>query len=422
MTKPRLLLILAILAVLAAIGIAVGNPFPPRSITMVTGPDGSAFAEFGVRYREVLEKAGIEVRLVQTEGGESNLARLRDEGSGAVAGFVEGGLARLDSSPGLVSLGTVTIEPFWLFLRAGEEIHGPAGLIGKRIALEPRGSGANVLARWLLALNGISDTSVEFVEMSPQEGASALLQGRVNAAAMLTAWRSPAIQRVLTSDSVSLVGYPRADAYLARSPFLYKVTLPQGTANLATNRPPADVPLLAVVASLVVRGDLHPALQYALLEAATEVHGGPDAFYRAGRFPTAESIDLPLSKQAQTFYQSGRPFIYSYLPFWLAGPIERLLIILLPVLVVILPIAQVVPKVYAYLTEHRIFGLYGELRELEALMEGGAGPRAEEIAGSLEELERRAGRLSVPVHYQQRLFILREHIERARERALTPPS
>ena len=97
MTRLRLLAILAILAVMALIAIAIGNPFPPRSITMVTGPDGGAFAEYGERYREALGKSGIAVRLVQTEGGATNLLRLRDRSSGAMVGLVEGGLARLDS-------------------------------------------------------------------------------------------------------------------------------------------------------------------------------------------------------------------------------------------------------------------------------------------------------------------------------------
>lgn len=421
-TRTRLFLLLAISAVIALSAVIVGNPFPPRSLIMVTGPDGGAFAEFGERYRELLQEVGIEVELVRTEGGAANLARIRDTGSGALAGFVEGGLARLDSSAGVVSLGTVTLEPIWLFVRAELELHGPAGLIGKRIAIEPRGSGTNVMARKLLSLNGIPETSVELLEMSPGQGADALLEGKVDATVLLTSWRSSAVQRLLTSDVVSLVGYPRADAYLARSPFLYKVILPEGTADLAANRPSSDVPLLAVVANLVIREDLHPVLQYALLEAATKVHGGPDAFSRAGRFPAAESIDLSLSRQAQTFYKSGRPFIYSYLPLWLAGPIERLLIILVPLLVVALPIVQFVPKIYAYLTERRIFGLYRELRELEANLEGAAsGPGTEAIARSLDNLERRASRLRVSLHYQQRLFILKEHIANARERALQEP-
>ena len=71
--------------------------------------------------------------------------------------------------------------------------------------------------------------------------------------------------------------------------------LPTGVADLARNIPPQDVTLLAVETSLVVRKDLHPALQYLLLQAAAEIHGGPDIFNRAGRFPAPEAVNLPLN-------------------------------------------------------------------------------------------------------------------------------
>ncbi|MGO8404019.1 hypothetical protein ACC783_38060, partial [Rhizobium ruizarguesonis] len=83
-------------------------------------------------------------------------------------------------------------------------------------------------------------------------------------------------------------------AYVALFPSLSKVVLPTGVADLARNIPPRDVTLLAVETSLVVRRNLHPALQYLLLEAASEIHGGPEIFHKAGRFPAAEAINLPL--------------------------------------------------------------------------------------------------------------------------------
>jgi hypothetical protein len=91
------------------------------------------------------------------------------------------------------------------------------------------------------------------------------------------------------------------------------------------NRPPSDVVLLAPKASLAVREDLHPAIQYLLLNAAAQVHSGPGIFRKAGQFPAAESIDIPLSDEAQRFYKSGRPFLQNYLPFWAATLTERLM-------------------------------------------------------------------------------------------------
>ena len=74
--------------------------------------------------------------------------------------------------------------------------------------------------------------------------------------------------------------------------------VPVGLADLARNLPPENIQLLAPKTSLVVRRDLHSALQYMLLDAALEIHGGPGVFQQAGQFPAPEAIDLPLSDKA----------------------------------------------------------------------------------------------------------------------------
>jgi TRAP-type uncharacterized transport system substrate-binding protein len=233
-----------------------------------------------------------------------------------------------------------------MFFRAQTRGTVAQKLVGKRISIEPEGSATRVLARWLLALNGIDAASIDLLGLTPEQSAEALLRGEIDGLIMLTSWQSPIVQKLLVEDGIVLEGHPRADAYVARSPSWSKVVLPTGVADLARNIPPADVPLLAVEASLVVRDDIHPALQYLLLDAAAEIHGGPQIFHRAGRFPAAEPIDLPLSDTALQFYKSGRPFMYRYLPFWMAGLAERLFIVLIPLFTVVFPIAHFVPTLY----------------------------------------------------------------------------
>ena len=416
----RLAVALVALAVVGAgvwMALTVGNPFPPRMVMMATGPEGSAYHEYGARYREVLQRAGIDLRVIRTEGGVENLARLRDPASAVKVAFLESGLTNREESPDLVSLGTVSLEPLWSFFRVPARGEGARiDLKGKRISIEPEGSATRVLARRLLALNGVPETSVVLLGLPPERSAEALLRGEIDGAVMLTSWRSPVVRRLLVADGIVLETYPRADAYVALFPSLYKVVLPTGVADLERNIPPRDVTLLAVEASLVARKDLHPALQYLLLEAASEIHGGPDIFHKAGRFPAAEAVNLPLSAQARAFYQSGLPFVYRVFPLWLAGLMERLLILLIPLFVVVFPAVRFLPAIYAYLIERRIYSLYGQLTVLEAeLDQAGPGPAPPQLAAALEDLARRANHLSVPLFYSQRLFILKSHIALAKE-------
>jgi hypothetical protein len=194
------------------------------------------------------------------------------------------------------------------------------------------------------------------------------------------------------------------------------VVLPTGVADLARNIPPRDVTLLAVETSLVVRKSLHPGLQYLLLEAASEIHGGPEIFHKAGRFPAAEAVNLTLSAQAREFYHSGLPFVYQVLPLWLAGITQRLLILLIPLFVLVFPAVRFLPAIYSYIIERRIYKLYGELMMLEAQLDrAGPGPPPYDLVAGLDDLGRRANRLSVPLRFTQRLFILKSHIAQARD-------
>ena len=411
-------LVLAVAAAAVWMLVTSKSVFPPRTLVMATGPEGSANRELGARYRAILARSGLELELLPSAGAVENLAKLRDPRSGVSVAFVEAGIAGEKESSGLVSLGTVSYEPLWLFYRGVPQAGARAqALLGKRISIGPEGSGTRVLARRLLELNGVEEKRVELLGLTPERAAEALLRGELDAAVLLTSWQSPAVRKLLAADGITLVTYPRADAYVALFPQLNKLVLPTGVADLERNIPPADVTLLAVEGSLAVRKDLHPALQYLLLEAAVEVHGGPGIFNKAGRFPAPEAIDLPLSRYAREFYKSGRPYLYGHLPFWLSDLAERLLILLVPLFAVVLPLVRYLPMVYEFVIERRMFSLYRELKVIEMELEARpSGEATFALAAALEELARRVNRLKVPLHFTQRLFILKNHIAAAQER------
>ena len=172
------------------------------------------------------------------------------------------------------------------------------------------------------------EKNAELFGSTPDVAAEKLIAGDIDVAFMVASWGSPVVQRLITAEGIQLRSFPRADAYIQLFPFLNRLVLQEGVGDLATNRPPSDVVLVAPKASLAVRADLHPAIQYLLLAAAVEIHSGPGLFRKAGQFPAAESIDIPLSDEAQRFYKSGQPFLHNYLPFWIAELIARVLVVL----------------------------------------------------------------------------------------------
>jgi TRAP-type uncharacterized transport system substrate-binding protein len=417
--RPRpIAAIVVTVAVLAGLWFALAllRPLPPRVVVMTTGPDGSATAEFAERYRTAFARVGVELKLQPSAGGIENLARLRDPKSGVSVGFVEGGLARAGDDANLASLGTLFYEPVWFFIRAATPDKKLKFLAGKRMSIGPKGSGTREFALRLLAMNGIDSNALTMLPYSPSEAADKLIGGDLEAAVMVTSWDSPAVRRLGASTEAHLLSFPRADAYVALYPTISKLILPQGVFDMANDRPAADVALIAAKASLVIRNDLHPSIQYLLLDAAREIHGTPGIFQKAGQFPAAEAIDLPLSEQARNFYTSGRPFLQRYLPFWLAVFVGQLLVLLIPVVGVLYPLLRLAPALYGWSMRRRIFRLYGELKFLEDELERRGVDAAADLRSQLDRLEARVNHLKVPLAFRQLQYTLRLHIGIVRER------
>jgi TRAP-type uncharacterized transport system substrate-binding protein len=216
-------------------------------------------------------------------------------------------------------LGAVAYEPLWWFRRRENQGVGADGLRGRKIAIGPQGSGTRALTLELIKRTGMERQVGELLALDPREAADKLKAGEIDVAFMMNSWDAPVVQQLLADERVAPSGFPHADAFVALYPFLNKVIVPRGVMDLARDQPPADVTLIATKTSLVVRQDLHPALQYLLLNAATEIHSGPSIFNRANEFPAAEAIDMPLSSEAARFYKSGLPFLHDYFPFWMAA-------------------------------------------------------------------------------------------------------
>jgi TRAP-type uncharacterized transport system substrate-binding protein len=401
-------------AILLAAGLIIYATLPPRTVTMATGAEGGAYHELGLRYRDILARSGVRLRLVSTTGGLDNLAQLRDRRSGVQVGLIQGGTTTKEQSPQIESLGTMFFEPVWVFYRSAIG-HDVQAFRGARVSVGPEGSGGRVFALEILKRLKVDAVVRELLPLPPQEAADKLTAGEIDAVFIVSGWDSPVVRRLMEADGIAVASVPRPDAFIALYPFLNKVVLPAGVADLAANRPPADTVLLAPKASLAVRGDLHSAIQYLLLNAAVEIHSPAGIFQKAGQFPAAESVDLPLSEEAQRFYKSGRPVLQAYLPFWMAALVERFLVVFIPALVLIYPAFKLLPQAYDWLMQSKILRLYDEMKSIERdLASGGEAPGA--LSARLDRLYRSASELQLPAKYAIMQYTLRSHLDIVRDR------
>jgi TRAP transporter TAXI family solute receptor len=398
-------------AAIAVAAIMMLRSVPPDRIVIATGGSGGAYYKFGNRYHDELGPIGVKVEVRATNGTPENLALLHDPKSGVGAALIQGGIVGPDDGKDLETLGTVFYEPLWLFGRRGVTGKGLSGLRGKTVAIGPGGSGTQKLVLDLLQRHGIDSKVSTLLPLTTAEGRDRLLAGTIDAAFMVAAWDAPDVQKLLAAPDIELTGYPQADAYVALDPFLHKVVVPRGLRDLATDHPPADIVLVAAKASLVVRKDLHPAVQFMLLRAARQIHAAPGVFQQPNEFPADEAVGLPLSDAARRFHKQDLPFLYNYLPYWIADLIGKLVFLLIPIIGVLIPMMRSLPKVYDWTIRQRIRRLYAGLRHVDDRLKiAGGKDDIGRITTDLEHLEDQANALKVPVAYANQLYDLRQHI------------
>jgi len=412
---PAITITVTAAAIACAAVVMLGN-MPPHRIVMATGPEGGTYYEIGKRYRALLAREGVDVQLVTTPGSVENLSLLLDPQANVSVAVIQGGLAAGDNVSALESLGTLFYEPLWWFRRHELQDAGLAGLRGRKVSIGREGSGTRALALELIKRAGLEQEAGEWLAFEPRVAAEKLIAGEIDVAFIMTSSDAPVVQQLLGDERVALSGYPRADAMTVLYPFLHKVVVPRGAADFAKDRPPDDVVLVATKASLVVQKNLHPAIQYLLLNAAVEIHSGSGIFRHANEFPAAETDGIPLSSEALRFYKSGPPFLHDYFPFWMAALMGKLFILLIPIPGVLYPMMRFLPQAYDWAMRSKVFRIYGELRFLEDEMAIArkSGGDMDEMIARLDRLEQQANHLKVPLAYASMLYMLRHHIDLVR--------
>ena len=397
------------------------RPAPPKKIVISTGAPGGAYHYFGERYRDKLAQDGIEVELRPSSGAVENLRRLKTDDSVDV-GFLQGGIANEPDSDDLATLGSMYLEPVWVFHRkADARLDRIDQLKGRRIAVGTAGSGAQLFALQLLAANGFATDDPRLVALGGMDAVAALKRGDVEAFFVVGAPQAPVVDALLHTPGIGQLSFAQAEGYVRHFPHLVKVSLPRGAIDIRGDQPPRDVQLLAATANLVVKADIHPAIVTLLLKHARDIHSPPGLLQAANSFPAPQDHALPIHPMARRFYDSGPPLLQRYLPFWLAVLIDRLFVMLLPLFAVVIPLSKVIPAIYNWRMRARVYRWYGELKFLEAeidqSMESACNPDTiAAFLGRLDRIEERAARRKLPLAFSNELYTLREHIGLVRRR------
>jgi hypothetical protein len=389
------------------------NSAPPTTLTMASGPEGSAFRATAEQYAKILAREGVTLKIGASQGSRDNLAQLSDPKAGVDVGFVVGGEIVSNDAPRLVSLGSVSYQPLMIFYR-GRAKTLLSEFKGLRLDVGQEGSGASALSQRLFEANGIKPgDGTQIGHAPPEVSIQALLAGHIDALFAMSDSTPTAMMRQLLRDpDIHLFDFVQAEGYAHRFTYLNRLVLPRGAIDFGEDIPAEDVALIAPTVELIARESLHPALSDLLLEAAREVHGRAGLYKKAGEFPAPIEHDIPISADASRYYASGRGFFYRTFPFWIASLIERILAILVPMTIILIPGIKIAPAVFRWRVQSRIYRWYAVLQRIErdSCQAPLDAARRDELLHHLEHVEATVMKLAVPPAFGDLLYGLRGHI------------
>ncbi|MEM1265507.1 MAG: TAXI family TRAP transporter solute-binding subunit [Pseudomonadota bacterium] len=410
------LFLLGGLVAVALSGLLIRDLLPPRTLTFAAGTEGGGYARIAERYRAILARDRIRVDVLETAGSGENAVLLGD-GSADVA-LLQGGIQTTET---VASLAALFVEPLFVFTRRGDTgLMAPERWSEVRLASGPEGSGTAAAIVDLLRAVGMPGAFPERLPLGGADAVSALRDGRADAAVFVAPITAPYIQDLLHDPEFELIQLNYVDAIARRLPQSSVVRLPAGAISLDPALPPEDIRLIALVARLAARDDLHPALVDRLVEAAREIHTPRTALTEEGRYPTTRGLKLPINSYAENLIENGASPLQDHLPFWVVAQINRVALLALPIIFLLLPLIRLAPGVYAWRMRGRVFRHYQTIRDIDERARSLTAPDTlNALIAELEALDSEIAALSLPLHYRDHAYTARLHIDLLRRKLMT---
>jgi TRAP-type uncharacterized transport system substrate-binding protein len=402
---------------IASLALIYFIPAPPSKVVMATAFKGASFEYYGRQYREIFARSHVELELRETAGAVENLKLLQDPNADVQIAFVTGGLSDSRHAPGVLSLGTVYDQPFWIFYPANQQLDQLPQLKGKRIAVGPEGSATRHMAEQVLGKGGVNSETASLLPFAGEAADKALKDGQVDAVWIIGVPEATAVQSFLRNPSVRPMSFPMSEAFTRIFPDLTRMTLPQGTIDIERVIPSNDVQLIGTKSKVLIRSDLHPEIVQLLLQTMKEVHSGADLFHRSGEYPNGSDSEYTVAPTAIDFYKNGPSFTQRHLPLWLSIHAQRAIALLVTGIAIGLPLLHFLPQSYNWMIRRRLFYWYAELRTLEASFESITSHKLLiDKQVEIERIEDDLSKIHFPLTFSDQVYNLRHHIDLVRRK------
>lgn len=387
------------------------EPAPKKEITIAAGSKDGTYYQTALEYKKLLEEEKVKVTLIETKGSIDNV-NLIEDGKADIA-FVQNGVLKPNQAHNVESLVSVYYEPLWIFYKnEGFEIDYIIQLISKRIAVGGIGSGTRDLALTILNDNGLTKENTTLLNLNSTQAKQHLLEGKIDAMLVVISPKSPLVQSLLEDPSINVLSIKRARAYSRKYTFLTPLTLYEGTMDLYKNLPSNDTSLLATTANLIVRKEMPEELVRLFLKKVKQIHKEKTLFAQEGEFPNLLNMQTNINEEAAKYMKNGDSWLESIFPYWIASNIDRLKILLIPLLTLMFPLFKGIMPLYTWTMRSKIYKWYDDLNDIDKALPSFNQEQLQQKLATLEKLQEEISQQTkVPLAFMGEYYNLLLHLE-----------
>ncbi|MDB2405583.1 ABC transporter substrate-binding protein [Arcobacteraceae bacterium] len=402
------IVVFIILVIVSFVSIQLTAPAAKKELSIATGSIGSDSYAYAMSYKALLEEEGVTLNVIPTQGSLDTIGYL--DSKKVDIGFVHSGILLNKREYNFESLASVYYEPLWIFYRNdGYGLNYLIEATGKNVGISITNDGTYDLALKLSKANGLIK-SVKASYLYDNEALAQFKDKKIDIFVTLATKDNSNIQELLADPTIELMSLKRINAYTQKFDYLLSLKLYEGSINLYKNLPSTDVNLLSTTQNLVCNPDIPGELLRIFLKKVQEIHGQKTFFQNADEFLNSKHIDTVINDDAELYLLNGESWLETIFPYWIASNIDRLKLLIIPLIWLIIPLFKSIVPLYIFTIRSKIFRWYDKIDELNKKIEQKENKDdiIQEIKNLKEEIN---SKTKVPLSYKGEFYNLILHLE-----------
>jgi len=296
-----------------------------KTIVIEAGPIGGFFHTSAETIKNKLKEKNINAIVINREDTLKIIDDVNDPKSKVDIGFIAQDLNEIKYK-NVTSLGSIILEPLFIFHRKDISAKSPADFKGLRVAVSPVNSGTRVVTEQILEIYGVNELNTKFYPYTLSESANALKDGTIDVAFFLQPANNKTISELGKNPKLKVMSLNQAVALSRKFNYLYSATIYAGGFDLKNNIPEEDVKVIATPVTIVAKNNLPQSVVSAISLILKEEFRNPNIVSDTGTFPTMDyEKNIFINQKADEIFRipfGSEPFLYRYLPFNIARVID----------------------------------------------------------------------------------------------------